>query len=107
MNESSVLRIKINGVEYSLDLSELTFGELELLEKETGRSVSELDTASATTLLTLAWLARRRKEPMFTIEEMRMLPFSAVEVVEEPDPTQPVDDGATEAQSAEELGSQS
>lgn len=104
MNDS-VIRLKISGVEYDLDMSELTFGELELIEKESGKSLSDLDTSSATTMLVLAWLAKRRREPLTTLDEMRMLPLSAIEAVE--DPTPAVDADGAESVPAGELGNQS
>jgi hypothetical protein len=87
-------RIKVSGVEYVIDAENLTWGEMELLETETGRPIGQLDTESATTLLVLAWLARRRKEPLVSLDEMRALPMSAIEVVEDEDPTEAVEDGA-------------
>jgi hypothetical protein len=44
--------------------------------------------------LVLAWLARRRKEPLVTLDDMRALPMAAIEVVEDEDPTEAVEDGA-------------
>ena len=86
-------RWKIEGVEYEIDAADLTWGEMELLEAETGRPIGKLDTDSATTLLVLAWLARRRKEPLVTLDEMRALPMAAIEVIEDPDPTPAADGG--------------
>jgi hypothetical protein len=89
----NVTRIKIDGTEYEIDGNDLTWGEVELLEKETGRPIGQLDFESATTMLVLAWLAKRRKEPLCSLDDLRALPMSAIEAVEDGNPTQAVEDG--------------
>ena len=88
-----VTRIKIDGVQYEIDGNDLTWGEVELLEKETGKPISQLDFESATTMLVLAWLAKRRKDPMCTLDDLRALPMNAIEAVEDANPTSAVEDG--------------
>jgi hypothetical protein len=88
-----VTRIKIDGVEYEIDGNDLTWGEVELLEKETGKPISQLDFESATTMLVLAWLAKRRKDPLCSLDDLRALPMSAIEAVEDANPTPAVEDG--------------
>ena len=102
MNDSTVT-FKIDGAEYSLDVESLTFGEVEVLEDETGKPFGDLDFDSAKALMVLAFLARKRKEPLFTLEEMRALPISAVEPVEE----SPTDAGTTGEVVDDGSGSQS
>ena len=84
---NTVTRILIEGREYSIDAANLTWGEMELLEKETGVPIGRLEMESATTMLVLAWLARRRREPTCSMDDMRRLPMQSIEVVEEPDPS--------------------
>jgi hypothetical protein len=50
----NVVRFKIDGQEFSLNFDELTLGEVELLEKETGRGIGALDMESMTTVMVLA-----------------------------------------------------
>ena len=84
---ADAMRFKIEGKDYEVDANDLTFGEVELLERETGKPVGQLDLESATTLLVFAWLARRRKEPLVTLDDMRQLKMSDIEAVEDEDPT--------------------
>jgi hypothetical protein len=98
----NVVKFKIDGSEYALSFDELTLGEVELLEKETGRGIGALDMESMTSVMVLAWLARRRTQPHVTLDEMRALPITAIEVVE--DPTQ---DGVDETATPEGTGTQS
>ena len=102
---NTTTKIRIQGVEYEIDPSDLTWGEMETLEQETGKPIGKMDTESATTLLVLAWLARRRKEPLVTLDDMRALPMDAIEVVDEPDPTPAAEGG--EASTVDTTGSQS
>ena len=85
---SDSVRFSIEGKEYSLDVDSLTFGEVELIEDATGKAFGELDFDSAKSLMALAWVARRRVEPLCSLDDMRALPISAVQPVEDDvDPT--------------------
>ena len=88
MSKDSVIRIKIEGTEYPVDVDGLTIGEVEMLERETGKPLGQINFESVTSIAVLGWIARRRKEPMFTIEDMRLIPLSQIEAVEDTDPTQ-------------------
>lgn len=84
---SDSVKFSIEGKTYSLEVDSLTFGEVELIEDATGKAFGELDFESAKSLMALAWVARRRVEPLCTLDDMRALPVSSVQPVDEPDPT--------------------
>lgn len=90
MSQDSVARFKIEGVEYDIDINDLTIGEVEMIEKQTEKPLGQIDFESITAVAVLGWIARRRKEPMFTIEDMRMIPMSQIEAVDDPDPLEEV-----------------
>lgn len=93
MSEGTVVRIKIEEVVYEIDVSNMTFGEVELLEREVGAALGKIDFESITAILALAWIARRRKEPMLSMDDLRVLPMSAIEVMDDVDPSVDVVDG--------------
>jgi len=80
---SEVTRLKVDDKVYDLDFDKLTLGELELIEKEFDKPLSEIDLESIRGILVLAWIARRQVEPLCSLDEMRALPASSVEVVDE------------------------
>jgi hypothetical protein len=94
MSSETTVKIKIEGVEYPVDVNGLTIGEVEMLERETGKPLGQIDFDSITAVAVLGWIARKRKEPMFTIDDMRRIPLSQIEAVQDEDPTQAVEDGA-------------
>lgn len=102
-SNESVVQFQIDGKTYDLDVESLTFGEVEILEDETGKPFGDLDFDSAKALMVLAYLARRRKEPLFSLEEMRALPITAVQPVEE----SPTSAGTTGEVADDDSGSQS
>lgn len=101
MSADSTMKIKVQGVEYDLDMDKLTLGELEEIEDATGRSLSDMDQGSVKTMNALAWIAKRRKAPMTTLDDIRQLTAGDIEVVEDEDPTQAVEvDGASTVESS-------
>lgn len=83
---SEVVKLKIDGTEYELDVESLTFGEVEAIEDATGKPFSDMDFDSAKAVMALALVAMRRKNPLTTLDDIRALPLSAIEPVDV-DPT--------------------
>lgn len=80
------------------DFNSLTMGELAMLERTTGQSLTsfEDETAPKAQLMTgLAWLIRRRKQPSYTYNEAEALTLDQVSellglnAAPEPEPTPP------------------
>ena len=82
------VKFLIDGTEYTLDVDSLTFGEVEVIEDATGKGFGDLDFDSAKALMALALVAMRRKNPLATLDDIRALPLSAIQPVEEESPTQ-------------------
>jgi len=93
MADNTVTKVKIESQVYELDAGNLTWGEMSLLEQTIGKPIGQVDFESATAVLALAWIARRRVQPTVTYEDMQALPMDAIEVLES-DPTPAVEDGA-------------
>lgn len=89
----------MEGVGYEIDPSDLEWGEVEDLELYFECSAEDVDYDSMRAVMYLAYLARRRKDPEFTIEQMRKLKVSDLGEDDGPRPT-----GASEGESS---GSQS
>lgn len=102
---AEMVKIRIDQDVFDLDFDSLTLGELELIEREFDQSITGVDLASARGILVIAWIAKRRANPLSTLDELRALPSTAVELVEE-DETVPLDD-AEEVVTDERSGIQS
>ncbi|NBW15978.1 MAG: hypothetical protein EBR82_49140 [Caulobacteraceae bacterium] len=87
MADSEVLRIKVQGEVYELDFEAMTWGELGELEELLGGSLEEANLATARGVLALAFIAARRKQPAITMDSLKALPMSEIELVDEPVPT--------------------
>jgi len=94
-SEQATIRIRIEGVEYSLDPESLSWGEIETIETYFGKAFEDVDLASARGAMLIAYLAKKRTDATFTLDDIRRLPMNAVEVIEEPVPT--VEDGDAES----------
>ena len=90
-----------------MNFDELTWGELELLEREFDKPLSEIDLESMRAVMVLAWIAKRRVEPQTTLDDIRNLPLTAVEVVETEVADSPLDDDASASVEDDITGSQS
>ena len=90
----SGITIKIDGEEFQIDLQDLTWGEAEEVEALIGGSIAE-NIESVKGVLALAFLAKRRKYPLCSLEELRALPMGAIEIVEG-SALPPTQDGAVE-----------
>jgi len=89
---SDIVKIRVDKDTYEIDFDTLTLGELEVIEREFDKSIAEVDLASARGILILAWIAKRRQEPLCSLDEIRALPQSAVEIDEgDADPLPDVD----------------
>lgn len=87
VEESSVVRFKLEGKSYEIDPQHLRWGEIEELEVYFDKAYDDIDFESMRAVMFLAFLARKRSEPAFTIEAMRLLELSDLEDDTTPRPT--------------------
>lgn len=74
----------------TIDVDDLTFGEMEAVEGVLGKPFSEAfgsGGVSATAAVALIYVVKRRDNPDFTIDDARALKLSSLEFGAEPDPT--------------------
>jgi len=71
------IKLKIDGVVYTLDPDDLELGELVALEDLTGKPYSEVDFESAKAMLGMAWVMIHRANANFTVEDAGRLKVSA------------------------------
>jgi hypothetical protein len=83
MPDKEVIKIRVRGSEYSLDPESLTWGEIEEMERYFERSFEEIELASGRGAMFIAYLAKRRVDLTTTLDELRALPMTEIEVVEE------------------------
>jgi len=96
--QNDVLRIRVQGEEYQLDFDAMTWGELSELEELLGGTLEEANLATARGVLALAYIAVRRTKPAVTMDSLKALPMSEIELVDEPVPTSAVEhDGVDES----------
>lgn len=95
MPSDSLMTIKIDNEQFQIDMQDLTWGEAEEVEELIGGSIAD-NIESVKGVLAIAFLARRRKHPLTTIDELRALPMGAIEIVEGDDSLPPTQDGAAE-----------
>lgn len=77
--EDDVVKLKINGELFEIDMSDLELGEVGEVEDLCDKSVQDIDWESARGMQGLVWIAMHRKNPRFTIAEAGRLKFSALE----------------------------
>lgn len=77
----SLITIRVDADQFQIDLQDLTWGEAEELETIIGGSLAE-NMESVKGVIALAFMAKKRKHPLTTIDELRALPMSAIEIVE-------------------------
>lgn len=71
--QDSVSRFTVEGKAYEIDASDLEWGEVEEVEIYFDCPITEVDFDSGRGVMFLAYLARRRKEPSFTLDKARKL----------------------------------
>ena len=79
-----------------MDFEKLQWGELEEMERLMDCPLEDARWDSARGVLTLAYIAVRKDKPAVTLDSLRALPMSEIELVDEPDPTLAVEDGEGE-----------
>jgi hypothetical protein len=77
MAEDSVVKLRIDGEVYEIDMDELELGEVGVIEDLTDKSVQEIDWESARGLQGLVWIAMHRKDPRFTLDQAGRIKFSS------------------------------
>ena len=82
-----VIHLRVQEDTYEVSMQDLTWGELTELEDLLGGSLEEANLASARGVLALAFIAVRRKQPAVTMDSLKALPMSEIELVDEPVPT--------------------
>jgi hypothetical protein len=87
--QDTVSRFTIEGKPYEIDMDSLTWGEIEEVELYFDRPYDAIDFESARGAMMLAYLARKRKEPGYTLDKMRELPVDSVEATKPERPTKP------------------
>ena len=82
---STVSAFNIKGKRYEIDVdpSKLTWGEIEDLEVYFDRPLEDVNLDSARATMFLAYLAKRRKDPSTTLDEIRGLSVDQIEGVED------------------------
>ena len=78
---STVSAFNIKGKRYEIDVdpSKLTWGEIEDLEVYFDRPLEDVNLDSARATMFLAYLAKRRKDPTTTLDEIRALSVNQIE----------------------------
>ena len=103
MAEIDVIKIRISGSEYSLDPESLSWGEIEEMEKYFEQSFDDLDLASGRGAMFLAYIAKKRVDLTTTLDDLRRLPMTEIEVVEETLPFEEVrEDGPLSSEQSSE-----
>jgi hypothetical protein len=98
MASDSLVTLRVADQTYSIDMQDLTWGELKLIETLLpGGSVDGADLESAHGVVALAFIAMKRKNPMVTIDEIDCLPVGAIEIVEGEDSVPPTSADVDEA----------
>lgn len=85
--KDSLVRLDVAGRECEIDLEDLTLGELEEAEVYFDRGIGEIDFGTARGTLFLAYLARRRAEPSWTLDMTRRLKPEEVKELKATRPT--------------------
>lgn len=101
MPNDSLITIQIDGEQFQIDMQDLTWGEAEEIEEMIGGNLAD-NMESVKGVIALAYLAKKRKNPLTSIEELRALPLGAIEIVENEGPVVP----PTNDDAAEDSGTQ-
>jgi hypothetical protein len=63
----------------SINLDDLELGEIEELENTLEVSLGELDLTSARVMVHLIWIAKRRDDPTYTLDDARKIKLSQLQ----------------------------
>lgn len=98
MASDSLITLRVDDQQYSIDMQDLTWGELKEIENLLpGGTVDGANLESAHGVIALAYLAVKRKNPLITIADLDRLPIGAIEIVEGETALPPTQDGVGEA----------
>ncbi len=85
---------KVKPRELTLNVNDLTFGELEEIETITGKGVNEMllnGQPNATLLVAMVWMALRKDDPNLTLDDVRAMSFGELNGISDgggaPNPT--------------------
>lgn len=93
--ESTVLRLVVDGVSCEIDYADLELGEMAIAERYFDAPVTEVNFGGIRGTIMLAYLARRRVQPDYTLAQVEALrPSDIEEQPAEDPPTSPADNGA-------------
>lgn len=93
MSNDSLITIRIDQEQFQIDMQDLTWGEAEVAEEIIGGSLADhLDRVKG--VLAIAYLAKRRKNPLVSLDELRALPMTEIEILEGDDSLPPTQDDA-------------
>lgn len=67
------------SLQISIDINDMTLGELEEIEETTGLAISALGNGTAKAMTALIWISERRNNPEFTLDDARKVRISEVE----------------------------
>lgn len=76
--KDTVSRFELDGEVLEIDVAALTFGEMEFAETYFDLPFDDIDWNSARGLLVIAYLAKRRKSPETTLDDLRDIKLSDV-----------------------------
>lgn len=76
--EDEVIRLHIDGKEFTLDPEDLELGEIELLEEELDASMEEIDFTRAKAMRVLVYLLVHRENTDYTMEDAARVKLSAL-----------------------------
>lgn len=93
---SDVLKIKVQDEVHELDFTALQWGELEEIESIMGCALEDARWDTAKGVLCLAFIAVRKDKPAVTLDSLRALPMSEIELVEDEVPTSAAEGGEDE-----------
>lgn len=77
MADEDIVRLKIDGKEYAVDMADLELAEVGVVEDLLGKSVQDIDWGSARGMQGLVWIAVHRDDPHFSIEDAGRIKFGA------------------------------
>lgn len=83
--QDSVFRFILDGKAYEIDAEQLTFGEIEDLEVYFDAPYDEIELESGRGTMFMAFLAARRSNPKFTLDDIRKLPLKSLQAAEKTD----------------------
>jgi hypothetical protein len=86
--QDTTSRFTLQGKGYEIDPSNLEWGEVEELELYFDCPIGDVDFEGMRAIMFIAYLARKRVEPTFSLDDMRKLKMSDLGEDEGPRPTE-------------------